>query len=63
MAYYDVCPDCGANLDPGESCNCRDEEMRKQESIEKMFQENQDTGQYEFRFSEMAGSYVSRRIR
>ena len=22
MAYYTTCPHCGANLDPGESCDC-----------------------------------------
>ena len=22
MSYYHVCPLCGANLDPGESCDC-----------------------------------------
>lgn len=21
--YYETCPDCGANLDPGEKCDCR----------------------------------------
>lgn len=24
MAYYKTCPICGANLDPGESCDCQD---------------------------------------
>ena len=24
MAYYTTCPHCGANLDPGERCDCRD---------------------------------------
>ena len=24
MSYYNVCPHCGANLDPGERCDCRD---------------------------------------
>ena len=24
--YYWTCPYCGANLDPGESCDCRKEE-------------------------------------
>ncbi len=22
MAYYNKCPECGANLDPGEECDC-----------------------------------------
>lgn len=22
MAYYNVCPNCGCNLDPGEKCDC-----------------------------------------
>ena len=22
MSYYRTCPHCGANLDPGERCNC-----------------------------------------
>ncbi len=26
MKYFRVCPHCGANLDPGEVCDCRDEE-------------------------------------
>ncbi len=33
MAYYHTCPRCGANLDPGEKCECRElppEELRKQ---------------------------------
>lgn len=23
MSYYKTCPECGANLDPGELCECR----------------------------------------
>lgn len=26
MAYYNVCPDCGGNLDPGERCDCKREQ-------------------------------------
>lgn len=26
MMYGWTCPDCGANLDPGEKCECRKEE-------------------------------------
>lgn len=25
MNYYKVCPHCGANLDPGEVCDCKEE--------------------------------------
>ena len=24
MSYYNICPDCGARLDPGERCDCKD---------------------------------------
>lgn len=24
MPYYWTCPYCGANLDPGEKCDCKD---------------------------------------
>lgn len=26
MAYFNKCPSCGANLDPGEICDCMDRE-------------------------------------
>ena len=28
MSYYRTCPRCGANLDPGETCNCLEIEAR-----------------------------------
>ena len=28
MAYYRTCPDCGAALDPGESCDCNRRSFR-----------------------------------
>lgn len=31
MSYYNVCPNCGAHLDPGERCDCEKEEPRQQE--------------------------------
>lgn len=29
MAYYNTCIYCGANLDPGEKCNCRNKATEK----------------------------------
>jgi len=29
--YYDVCPDCGARLDPGEKCDCKEEQAEDAE--------------------------------
>lgn len=29
MAYYNTCDLCGAHLDPGESCDCMDEKLKK----------------------------------
>lgn len=31
MAFYKTCPFCGANLDPGEKCDCRDEQRKEEE--------------------------------
>lgn len=28
MAYYYTCPDCGANLDPGEKCDCQNNDNK-----------------------------------
>lgn len=30
MAYFNTCPICGAHLDPGERCTCREAEERPQ---------------------------------
>ena len=30
MGYYRTCPHCGANLDPGETCDCQDKERAAQ---------------------------------
>ena len=29
--YYSTCPDCGAHLDPGESCDCQDSNTATQD--------------------------------
>ena len=36
MAYCKECPYCGANLDPGEHCNCVEEKAEEQASVVKI---------------------------
>ena len=33
MAYYNVCPKCGANLDPGEKCDCKDSRKTEKKAV------------------------------
>lgn len=35
MAYFNTCTKCGANLDPGEHCDCEEDESRNE--VEKTF--------------------------
>lgn len=35
MAFYNVCPYCGANLDPGERCDCKEQQSEQQKAAEK----------------------------
>lgn len=35
MAYYRICPECGAYLDPGEKCTCHEELEKKKSEAEK----------------------------
>ena len=30
--YYHTCPHCGANLDPGERCDCQDSMKKKKQA-------------------------------
>ena len=34
--YYNECPFCGCNLDPGERCECRNEKEKKKRKFEDM---------------------------
>ena len=45
MAYYNTCPDCGAHLDPGESCDCKDRIEEKQRKPAVPMEVEQHTGQ------------------
>ena len=58
MAYYNVCPNCGSNLDPGERCDCEDEKIIKLKSRANYFNQHLVSGkrsQMEFSFDEAKG--------
>lgn len=44
--YYKICSNCGANLDPGERCDCEEERQKQTDRIISMMKINKD-GQYE----------------
>lgn len=48
MAYFKVCPKCGAALDPGEKCDCMEEEARER-------QKKQEFSKWHYRIEPKAG--------
>lgn len=44
MAYFHSCPKCGANLDPGEKCDCEKERQKFNDIYSKNFK-TMPTGQ------------------
>ncbi len=36
MAFYRPCPYCGANLDPGERCDCRMDEKKEADPMQRV---------------------------
>lgn len=48
VAFYKICPKCKAHLDPGEHCDCEEEEKRKEERAEKLFREEPGSNQLTF---------------
>lgn len=55
MAYYNTCPKCGSNLDPGEKCDCEREREKEQKLLNSHLMESSG-GQILFTFKE-EGSY------
>ena len=58
MAYYNVCPDCGCNLDPGEKCDCKNEKAKKQEFFNRRLSVEPESGQFTFVFDSKEVSYA-----
>ena len=47
MAYYWTCPDCGANLDHGEKCDCKNETSKnKKEELVNVRNQNHSSGAF-----------------
>lgn len=51
MAYYNTCPNCGSNLDPGEKCLCQNEKEKKQEFFKRYLRMEPGIGQLVFNFN------------
>lgn len=37
MPYYRICPYCGAALDPGERCDCKEDASERKENNDQVF--------------------------
>ena len=50
MAYYKTCHICGGNLDPGETCDCKEKSKENETRFEKLTKVTEETqsGQIEF---------------
>ena len=42
MMFYKTCRFCGAHLDPGERCECRNEEINKKQRFMSLFESGKD---------------------
>lgn len=63
MAYYNVCPHCGCNLDPGEKCDCESIKAREQETSRIFYSQilmtDEKGSQMAFTFDHPKGGAVS----
>ncbi|MDE7313549.1 MAG: hypothetical protein K2N87_18325 [Eubacterium sp.] len=48
MAFYSICPKCGAHLDPGESCDCEEMTEKEKKAVERMLVMEKGTNQLAF---------------
>ena len=48
MAYFNTCPNCGSNLDPGEKCDCKKERKSREEFYDSVIRKTPNTGQLSF---------------
>ena len=62
MAYYNVCPHCGCNLDPGEKRDCESIKAREQETSRAFYSQflraDDSNGQMSFVFDHPQGGAI-----
>ena len=46
MAYFNTCPNCGASLDPGERCDCREQKMKNEMMLKKIIDTDENGQMY-----------------
>lgn len=56
MSFYRQCPFCGANLDPGEPCDCQEEKKKEKKRLEQLVATDGKSNQYCFNFSGKMGA-------
>ena len=59
MEFYKTCPRCGANLDPGELCDCEQEEKRIRERFAQAMRVDSKTGQLTFMLERKGDEYAA----
>lgn len=60
MAFYTTCSRRGSNLDPGEKCDCEQEEKKKRELYAQSMRVSPKTGQLSFMFDRKDVGYVAK---
>ena len=62
MAYYNVCPNCGCNLDPGERCDCESVRAKERETSRLFYNQilktDEKGGQISFDFDYKKGGAI-----
>lgn len=56
MAYYNTCLNCGANLDPGEPCDCIKEKEKRERFYENVTSITPKTRQLSFSLDSRGGA-------
>lgn len=51
MAFYNVCPKCGANLDPNERCDCEETEEKEKKARDQLLVMEKGSNQLTFNWS------------